>query len=145
MTIRLMAETDYDLLFALWQGTAGMGLNPADDSREGIVRYLRRNPTTCFVAEEGGTLIGAILSGHDGRRAYVYHMAVAEAYRRRGIGEALLERALEALSREGISKAALLVFATNEKGNAFWEKNGFFTRRDVLYRNRDIEPFRSAE
>ena len=145
MTIRLMAETDYDLLFALWQGTAGMGLNPADDSREGIVRYLRRNPTTCFVAEEGGVLIGAILSGHDGRRAYVYHMAVAEAYRRRGIGEALLERALEALSREGISKAALLVFATNEKGNAFWEKNGFFTRRDVLYRNRDIEPFRSAE
>jgi ribosomal protein S18 acetylase RimI-like enzyme len=145
MTIRLMAETDYDLLFALWQGTAGMGLNPADDSREGIVRYLRRNPTTCFIAEEGGALIGAILSGHDGRRAYVYHMAVAEAYRRRGIGEALLERALDALSREGISKAALLVFATNEKGNAFWEKNGFFTRRDVLYRNRDIEPFRSAE
>ena len=89
MTIRRMAETDYDLVFTLWQNTAGMGLNPADDSREGIVRYLRRNPTTCFVAEEGDALIGAILSGHDGRRAYVYHMAVAETHRRRGIGEAL--------------------------------------------------------
>ena len=88
MTIRRMAETDYDPVFTLWQNTAGMGLNPADDSREGIIRYLRRNPTTCFVAEEGGALIGAILSGHDGRRAYVYHMAVAEAHRRRGIGEA---------------------------------------------------------
>ncbi len=138
MTIRRMAETDYDLVFTLWQNTAGMGLNPADDSREGIVRYLRRNPTTCFVAEEGEALIGAILSGHDGRRAYVYHMAVAEAHRRRSIGEALLSHALEALAREGIAKAALLVFATNENGNAFWEKNGFVTRHDVLYRNRDL-------
>lgn len=139
MDIRLMTIEDFDRVSALWQSTAGMGLNPVDDSHEGIARYLRRNPETCFIAEENGSLIGSILSGHDGRRAYLYHMAVAETYRRRGVGETLLSRAMEALAREGVGKAALLVFATNEKGNAFWEKQGFAARHDVLYRNKDIE------
>ncbi len=139
MDIRLMTIEDFDRVSALWQSTAGMGLNPVDDSREGIARYLRRNPETCFVAEENGALIGSILSGHDGRRAYLYHMAVAESHRRRGVGETLLTRAMEALASEGVGKAALLVFATNDKGNAFWEKQGFTARHDVLYRNKDIE------
>lgn len=138
MDIRLMSIDDFDRVSALWQSTVGMGLNPVDDSREGIDRYLRRNPETCFIAEENGVLIGSILSGHDGRRAYLYHMAVAETHRRRGVGETLLTRAMEALAREGVGKAALLVFATNEKGNAFWEKHGFTVRHDVLYRNKDI-------
>ena len=138
MDIRLMSIDDFDRVSALWQSTAGMGLNPVDDSREGIDRYLRRNPETCFIAEENGVLIGSILSGHDGRRAYLYHMAVGETHRRRGVGETLLTRAMEALAREGVGKAALLVFATNEKGNAFWEKHGFTARHDVLYRNKDI-------
>lgn len=138
MDIRLMSIDDFDRVSALWQSTVGMGLNPVDDSREGIDRYLRRNPETCFIAEENGVLIGSILSGHDGRRAYLYHMAVAETHRRRGVGETLLTRAMEALAREGVGKAALLVFATNEKGNAFWEKHGFTARHDVLYRNKDI-------
>lgn len=139
MDIRLMNIDDFDRVSALWQNTAGMGLNPVDDSREGIARYLRRNPETCFVAEENGALIGSILSGHDGRRAYLYHMAVAETHRRQGVGETLLTHAMQALTREGLSKAALLVYVANEKGNAFWEKHGFTARQDVLYRNKDIE------
>ena len=82
--VRPMTLSDYDRVHALWMSCQNMGLNDLDDSREGIGRYLRRNPTTCFVAEAGDALAGAILAGHDGRRGYIYHLAVAEEYRRKG-------------------------------------------------------------
>ncbi len=138
--IRLMRPADYDAVHALWLRTQGMGLNDVDDSREGIAKFLARNPTTCFVAEEDGQLVGVILTGHDGRRGYIYHTAVDARLQRRGIGRALVEAALDALEKEGISKAALLVFSRNETGNLFWEKLGFTVRDDLVYRNRALRP-----
>lgn len=138
MRIRRMTTDDYDRLYALWLSCKGMGLNDVDDSREGIARYLARNPNTCFVAEEEGVLAGAILAGHDGRRGYIYHTAVSPEYRRRRIGAALVESALDALRNEGISKVALVVFSHNEDGNAFWESLGFAMREDLAYRNRAL-------
>ena len=138
MTIRPMTLDDYDRVYALWMSCKNMGFNDVDDSRDGIARYLRRNPATCFVAEVDGVLAGVILSGHDGRRGFIHHMAVAEAFRRRGVATALLGRALDALKDEGITKVALLVFRTNEAGNAFWEKMGFAVREDLNYRNRAL-------
>lgn len=79
-----------------------------------------------------------ILAGQDGRRGYIYHMAVAEDWRRRGVGAALVERCLAALRADGINKVALLVFRYNDAGNAFWEKQGFSLREDVNYRNRAL-------
>ena len=52
MTIRTMTIQDYTGLYALWTSCSGMGLNDIDDSKEGICRFLARNPSTCFVAEE---------------------------------------------------------------------------------------------
>lgn len=83
MKIRLMNIEDYEQIYSLWVNTPGMGLNNLDDSREGIERYLKRNPNTCFVAEEKGTIIGVIISGHDGRRGFIYHTTVAVDYRGR--------------------------------------------------------------
>ena len=111
----------------------GMGLNTIDDSREGITRYLTRNPNTCFVDEQGGTITGAILAGHDGRRGYIYHTAVNPAYRHQGIGTALY-----ALANQGIVKVALVVFSRNDAGNAFWERLGFTARGDLTYRNKAL-------
>lgn len=135
MQIRLMTGRDYDAVYALWLRCTGMGLNNVDDSRQGIERYLRRNPTTCFVAEEDGAVCGVILCGHDGRRGYVHHTAVDPVCRGRGIGSALVKEAMAALGREGVSKAALVVFERNAGGNAFWEKQGFTLREDLCYRN----------
>lgn len=126
---------DYPAVYALWMSCAGMGLNNLDDSREGIARYLARNPDTCFVAEEDGQIAGVILSGHDGRRGFIHHTAVLEAYRGRGIGSALVRSALSALHACGIHKVALVVFSRNRQGNAFWEKQGFTAREDLIYRN----------
>lgn len=138
MTIRAMTAADYDDVYALWMSSPNMGFNNLDDSRSGVGHFLRRNPATCFVAIEGDRLAGVILAGQDGRRGYIYHMAVAEAFRRQGVGTALLSRCLDALKAEGIHKVALLVFRYNDAGNAFWEKQGFTERTDVAYRNRAL-------
>ena len=135
MEIRNMQLDDYDSVYALWLSCPGMGLNNLDDSREGITKYLARNPDTCFVAVEDGRIIGSILTGHDGRRGYISHTAVSPSHQRQGIGKQLVEVALDALKRQDINKVNLVVFASNEKGNAFWEKMGFTQRPDLIYRN----------
>ena len=136
--IRKMTPADYAGTYALWMSCAGMGLNDVDDSEEGIRRYLERNPDTCFAAEEDGRIVGAILTGHDGRRGYIYHTAVAPDCRRRGVGKKLAEAALAALRDAGITKVALVAFSRNEAGNAFWEKLGFTARDDLVYRNKAL-------
>lgn len=138
MNIRLMNIEDYDDIYDLWIHTAGMGLNNLDDSKDGINKFLKRNPTTCFVAEADNKIVGVIMAGHDGRRGFIYHTTVNEDYRKCGIGRKLVEYAMNALKMEGINKAALVVFSRNETGNAFWEKLGFTEREDLAYRNKNI-------
>ncbi len=138
MRIRNMLIGDYGQVYALWLSCPGMGLNDLDDSREGIGRFLNRNPDTCFVAEKEGRIVGAILAGNDGRRGYIYHAAVSPAHRREDIGRGLAEAALEALRQAGVNKVALVAFDRNGDGNAFWEKMGFSVRRDLVYRDRAL-------
>lgn len=138
MNIRVMCVEDYDGVYNLWLNTPGMGLNTADDSREGISRYLKRNPTSSFVAETDGQIVGVIMAGHDGRRGYIHHTAVLPEHRNQGIAGKLADCAMCALEKEGINKAALVVFARNEIGNTFWENRGFHVRDDLVYRNKNI-------
>lgn len=138
MRIRLLTIEDYESVYELWTNTKDMGMRSLDDSYEGIERFLKRNPTTSFVAEKDNEVVGVILCGHDGRRGYIYHTAVNADYRRKGLGETLVNAALEALKKEGINKAALVVFSTNDVGNRFWESIGFEKREDLVYRNISI-------
>lgn len=135
-----MDISDYDALRHLWLNTAGLALNSIDDSREGIEKCLLRNPTTCFVAEEKGRLLGGILAGHDGRRGFIYHLAVEDDQRQRGIGRALTNAANEALRHEGIVKVALLVLQENENANRYWEHVGYTTHPEIVYRNLELFP-----
>jgi ribosomal protein S18 acetylase RimI-like enzyme len=136
--IRLMTGEDYPRLRELWQAVPGLGLRSLDDSAAGIGRFLARNPGACFVAEAGGELAGAILSGHDGRRGHIYHAAVREEWRRRGVGKALVQAVEAALAGAGIAKIALAAYKTNKEGNRFWEKAGFLPRKDLVYRDKSI-------
>ena len=138
MIIRNMTIDDYDAVYRLWLDTPGMGLNTSDDSGKGIKKYLERNPTTCFVAEKNGEIIGVILSGHDGRRGFIHHTAVKVSERGSGIGSKLVDSAMSSLEKEGINKVALVVYGKNDVGNNFWEKYGFTTRDDLIYRNKNI-------
>lgn len=135
MNIRKMTIADYDAIYALWLSCKGMGLNNLDDSRDGIERFLERNPETCFVAEDGDKIIGGIMVGTDGRRGYIYHTAVSPDRRREGVAKRLVDTVIEALRKLNINKVALVVFERNSDGNAFWESVGFTVRNDIVYRN----------
>ena len=145
MIIRTMTISDYEFVYSLWLNTPGLGLNNIDDSKDGIAKYLARNPHTCFIAEDNGIIIGVILSGHDGRRGYIHHIAAAAEMQRIGVGTALVKAAMNALESEGINKTALVVFSKNENGNAFWEKQGFTVRNDLVYRNKEITELKRTD
>ena len=133
MEIRVMKAEDYDKLYELWMTIKGFGIRSIDDSREGVARFLKRNPTTSVTAWDGDTLIGAILCGHDGRRGCLYHVCVHRDYRMRGIGKAMVVFAMNALKEEQISKVSLIAFTQNDIGNAFWNRIGWTQRLDLNY------------
>ena len=133
MTIREMTIEDYDQVYALWMNIKGFGIRSIDDSREGIERFLRRNPTTSVVAEKDGKIVGGILCGHDGRRGCFYHVCVDPEDRRHGIGKSMVVFAMEALKKEQINKVSLIAFTKNDIGNAFWNTIGWTKREDLNY------------
>lgn len=128
--IRAMQFEDYEEMLALWQGMPGIGLSSADSKPE-LERFLSRNPGLSLVALDGERLVATVLAGHDGRRGYLYHVAVAPAYRRRGIGRALLDQCLTGLKSAGIEKSHLFVYDENEEAKRFWEKCGWVERHEI--------------
>lgn len=143
MTIRIRAFNmdDYAEAYRLWEETPGMGLSDAD-SPDSIRSYLERNPGLSFVAaaEGAGGLAGTVLAGHDGRRGFLYHLAVRPEYRGRGIGEALAKAALDGLLRQGIAKCHLMVLADNNLGQRFWAKAGWQKRDNLYLYSSDTHP-----
>ena len=131
--IRVMTIEDFEEVHALWMKISGFGIRSIDDSKEGIERFLNRNPLTSVVAEKDGRIVGSILCGHDGRRGCMYHVCVDKEYRRHGIGEQMVAKAMEALKNEGISNVSLIAFTKNDLGNAFWNTIGWTKRTDLNY------------
>ena len=128
-----MTIEDYEQVYALWKKIHGFGLRSIDDSRDGVEKFLKRNPTTSVVATEDGKIVGAILCGHDGRRGCLYHVCVHEDYRMHGIGRAMVVHCMNALQQEGINKVSLIAFTKNDIGNAFWKQIGWTKREDLNY------------
>lgn len=133
MMIRAMTIEDYDNVYRLWMSIKGFAMRSIDDSREGVERFLIRNPGMSVVAQEGERIVGAILCGHDGRRGCLYHVCVASDRRMQGIGRAMVVFAMEALKKEKISKVSLIAFTENDIGNAFWNRIGWVRRMDLNY------------
>lgn len=131
--VRIMAIEDYEGVYALWKKIKGFGIRSIDDSKEGVARFLKRNPTTSVVAEKDGRIVGSILCGHDGRRGCLYHVCVDEDYRRHGIGKRMVVFAMKALKEEKINKVSLIAFTENDIGNAFWNTIGWTERLDLNY------------
>ncbi|MAT14625.1 MAG: GNAT family N-acetyltransferase [Planctomyces sp.] len=123
-SIRGFTLSDYEAAIDLWHRSKGVVLSEAD-SREAIAAYLNRNVGLSLVATKGECIVATLLCGHDGRRGYLHHLAVDEQVRRHGIGRALVERALDLLTREGIEKCYAIVLGTNEEGARFWRELGW--------------------
>ena len=133
INIRVMAPEDYDKVYQLWLSITGFGIRSVDDSREGVARFLKRNPTTSVVAEQNGRIVGSIMCGHDGRTGCFYHVCVARDYRKHGVGYRMVRFAVRALIEEGVSKVTLIAFKENQVGNVFWKSLGWTQREDVNY------------
>ena len=134
ISIRPMTIEDYEQVYDLWMSIKGFGIRSIDDSKEGVERFLKRNPTTSVVAiSEQGEVVGGILCGHDGRRGCLYHVCVREDYRRHGIGKEMVVFCMNALKAEQINKVSLIAFTQNDIGNAFWNCIGWTKREDLNY------------
>ena len=136
MEIRKMTASDYQQMYSIWQASPGVRLVSAD-SGECIAAFLERNPGMSFVCEEEGKLIGTAMCGHDGRRGFIYHVAVRPEYRGRHIGTELVDHCLAALRHAGIDKCHVFVVADNALGNAFWSA-GWSRREDITLYSRDV-------
>ena len=131
--VRAMTLNDYEKVYDLWMKIKGFAIRSIDDSKEGVERFLNRNPGISVVAEEDGRMVGAILCGHDGRRGCMYHVCVDPDYRLKGIGKSMVVFAMEALKKEKINKVSLIAFTKNDIGNAFWKEIGWTKREDLNY------------
>ena len=124
VTPREFLMSDYDDVIALWEGVEGVEICEGDSRRE-IAEYLKRNPGLSRVAVLDDKIVGAALCGHDGRRGWIYHLAVAATYRRQKIGNVLLESCVNALRAIGLKRAIILVAGDNPGGHDFWLRNGW--------------------
>lgn len=137
INIREMDIKDYEQLINLWSNTENIGLSNAD-SHVNLADFLSRNPGLSFVAEDDDQIIGTILGGHDGRRGAIYHLAVDKNSRNKGIGNQLLEKCVAAFVAIGIERCHIHVYADNQAGIEFWQKNGWFTRPELILLSKDI-------
>lgn len=135
--VREMIVGDYEQMIALWKNTPGIGISDAD-SKKNISQFLERNPGLSFVYEIDKRIIGTVLCGHDGRRGYIYHLAVDHEFKKQGIGKALMEHCLEKLGRKRIAKCHLFLYSDNEDAIQFYSRIGWEKRSNLLIYSKNI-------
>ena len=129
--IEPMRIDDFEEVASLWRASEGVGLSRAD-GQAGIKVFLERNPNLSLVVRSGnGKILGAVLCGHDGRRGFLYHLAVARECRSQGIGRCLVKECLARLGALGLEKCNIFVYANNAEGKAFWRRQGWQERADL--------------
>lgn len=137
--VRPMEARDLVACIAFWRDTDGLVIRKESDSPQAIERFLLRNPGLSFVAEDAGAIVGAVLCGHDGRRAYIYHLAVRPGHRRIGCATVLMDAVWRALKAEGITRCHAYVRARNLTAMQFWDHYDAELRRDI-----DVVSFKLA-
>lgn len=135
--IREMSLADYENVIRLWSRMPGLS-HTADDEKQNIEQFLGRNEGLSLVAEVGNEIIGTLLGGHDGRRGFLYHLAVDKCYWRQGIGRKLVNCCLAKLKQAGIAKCHVFVLTDNEAGMMFWERMGFNHRNDIITYSKTV-------
>lgn len=136
---REFVMADYDAAIALWDGVEGVEICEGD-SREEVIEYLKRNPGLSRVAEVDGKIVGVAMCGHDGRRGWIYHLAVAAEYRGQNIGKRVLDDCVEGFRKIGLKRAIILVAADNPAGHRFWLSNGWEDITGAIAMTREISP-----
>jgi N-acetylglutamate synthase len=137
VTTRAFVMADYDAAIALWSGVEGVEICEGD-SRDEVAEYLERNPGLSRVAEAEGRIVGVALCGHDGRRGWIYHLAIAPTHRRQKVGKLLLDACVNGLRAAGLKRAIILVAGDNPGGHQFWLRNGWENIDGAIAMTREL-------
>ena len=129
--LRSLRDEDLEPLLQFWAGMPGVGLNESD-TPAGLRIFLERNPGLSLIATDGDAIAGAVLCGHDGRRGYLHHLAVAIPYRRQGLARRMVDECLTGLRRQGIRKCNNFLYDHNADGAQFWSRCGWSRRSDLV-------------
>ena len=116
--------SDYEAAIALWTKVEGIEIAEGD-AREDVERFLTQNPNLSRAVEEDGNVIGVALCGEDGRRGYIYHLAVEPRYHQQGLARRLVAECLDGLRARGLQRALILVASDNPGAQAFWQRCGW--------------------
>jgi len=130
MKIREFKIDDYPIVRDLWQ-TAGLILRPGDEL-EDVKLKLQRDPDLFLVAEQDDRLVGSVIGGWDGRRGWIYHLAVVPEHQRKGIGVGLVQEVEKRLVAKGATKVNAQVYKWNEKSSEFFKAIGYETHSDLM-------------
>ena len=133
-TIREFEPADGDALRALWT-TFGFRLIADDDA--GLTRFAARNPRLFVVAEDASRIVGSVLGAWDGRRGWLYHVAVAPSHQRQGLAGELVGLVEGRLRDLGCPRVLVMVEAANEAALRFWITLGY-ERRDTVQLGKSL-------
>jgi len=122
--------SNYDTIVKLWK-EAGLVLRPGDDL-ESIRLKLQRDPDLFLVARDGGEIIGSVMGGWDGRRGWIYHLAVKPSRQRQGIAKALIRELEIRLAGKGAKRVNAQIYEYNATSLRFFDACGYEARPDLV-------------
>jgi ribosomal protein S18 acetylase RimI-like enzyme len=131
-------DSDYSKIIDLWnQAGPGIHVRRSDEPAE-LKKKVQRDPDLFLVAERDHQIIGTVLGGYDGRRGMIYHLAVLESYRKRGIGALLMKELEKRMKAKGCIRSYLLVTHDNLEAIRFYENMGW-EQLDLAVYGKDLE------
>lgn len=138
MKIRKMKTSDFAGMHALWIRTGGLYIADLETEKREAEMMINMNKNSCFVAEENGEIIGTIFGIFNGRRAWIYHLAVDNQYQKQHIGSLLLKKAEEALVNQGALKIRTFIEFHNLGVFPFYQKNNYKVISDAIIMGKDF-------
>jgi ribosomal protein S18 acetylase RimI-like enzyme len=130
MLIREFRIEDYTRVVTLWK-EAGLVLRPGDELDD-IKLKLQRDPDLFLIAEEEHEIVGVVMGAWDGRRGWIYHLAVKPAHQRRGIANALIAELEKRLTAKGARKVNAQVYQGNRNSLEFFKARGYKIHSDLI-------------
>ena len=136
--LRGFEMADYEAVDALWR-RAGLWMRPSDGAEQ-VALKLTRDPDLFLVAVAGACVVGVTMGGWDGRRAYVYHLAVDPEWQRRGVAGRLMDELEERFRAKGALKAKLQIVTGNEASLAFFAARGYSLESVCQPWGKELQP-----
>jgi ribosomal protein S18 acetylase RimI-like enzyme len=128
-TIRPFCPSDYEEVVRLWR-ESGLTIKRSDELGE-LEKLTAMTANHFLVAEEKDgrsdepRIVGTVIGAFDGRRAWIYHLAVMSDARRNGVAGRLMSEIEDHLRANGATKMNLLVEPDHPAACEFYRAAGF--------------------